>query len=117
MVELADTPDLGSSVYPQNLIGLSGYGGIGRRVRFRFLCHMACGFKSHWPHKIRLFVKWIILQGALFFVPFWKLINTMEIEILDLTAILTAVYIFYGFSENEKRGIIGMLRMDSGQTL
>ena len=69
-MELADTPDLGSSVYPQNLIGLSGYGGIGRRVRFRFLCHMACGFKSHWPHKIRLFVKWVILQGALFFCAF-----------------------------------------------
>ena len=75
MVELADTLDLGSGAYPQNLIGLSGYGGIGRRVRFRFLCHMACGFKSHWPHKIRLFAKWIILQGALFFcavLEFWS---------------------------------------------
>ena len=94
MVELADTPDLGSGAYLQNLIGLSGYGGIGRRVRFRFLCHMACGFKSHWPHKIRLFVKWIILQGALFFCAFWNLINTVEMRILDLTAILTAVSIF-----------------------
>ena len=51
VAELADAIDLGSGVYPQNLIGLSGYGGIGRRVRFRFLCRMACGFKSHWPQQ------------------------------------------------------------------
>ena len=39
-------------------------------------------------------------------MPFWNLINTVEMGILDLTAILTAVYIFYGFSEWKKRGII-----------
>ena len=68
-MELADTPDLGSGA-------------------------RACRFKSCHPQQIRFFVKWIILQGALFFCAFWNLINTVEMGILDLTAILTAVSIF-----------------------
>ena len=30
----------------------SGYDGIGRHARFRFLCREACGFESHYPHDV-----------------------------------------------------------------
>ena len=30
---------------------ICGYGGIGRRAGFRFLCRKACGFDPHYPHK------------------------------------------------------------------
>ena len=29
---------------------MRGYGGIGRRAGFRFLCRKACGFDPHYPH-------------------------------------------------------------------
>ena len=29
---------------------ICGYGGIGRRAGFRFLCRKACGFDPHYPH-------------------------------------------------------------------
>ena len=38
---------------------ICGYGGIGRRAGFRFLCCKACGFESHYPHhcqKGRIFI-------------------------------------------------------------
>ncbi len=30
-----------------------GYGGIGRRAGFRFLCRKACGFDPHYPYQLR----------------------------------------------------------------
>ena len=29
---------------------IGGYGGIGRRAGFRFLCRKACGFDPHYPY-------------------------------------------------------------------
>ena len=37
-----------AAVYPAALI--CGYGGIGRRAGFRFLCREACGFDPHYPY-------------------------------------------------------------------
>ena len=36
------------------MIMLCGYGGIGRRAGFRFLCRKACGFDPHYPYQTRI---------------------------------------------------------------
>ena len=50
MAELADALDLGSCAW---LAKISGYGGIGRRDRFRFYCQQTCRFKSCYPQYLR----------------------------------------------------------------
>ena len=40
---------------------ICGYGGIGRRAGFRFLCCKACGFESHYPHHVgtEILIQWV----------------------------------------------------------
>ena len=71
---------------------IRGYGGIGRRAGFRFLCRKACGFDPHYPHKRKKHV------GSYRTNVLFLIMVTLLVTLLNFQTALTAA--LYSISRN-----------------